>query len=111
MGFPSKGSWSWVTVGAGPGHSEQNVLGFRLEENWALSTPWVCSSVKYPAQAAHWEVLEVWPGPAELRVGTQAELRPFCAVLCFTLTLLRGGSSVWQPEQRNSESGLCLWLC
>lgn len=88
------------------------MLGFKLEENWALSTLWVWVSAKIPAQAAHWEVLEVWPGPAELGVGTEAELRPCCASLCFTLALplLGGGSAVWRPEQGNSASGLCLWL-
>lgn len=50
-------------------------------------------------------MLEVWSGPGELRVGTQEELKTFCALLFFTLTLHRGGSAVWQPEQRTLSLG------
>lgn len=78
------------------------MFGFKLEENWALSTLWVCVSVKNPTQAEKY-----WRSG----LGTLVELRPFCALLCSTLTLLRRESAVWQPGQRNSESGLCLWLC
>lgn len=75
------------------------MLGFKLEENWVLSTLWVWVSAKIPAQAAHWEVLEVWPGPAELGVGTAAELRPCCASLCFTLALPLLGEEVLSGGQ------------